>query len=255
MAEPERMERLLADLAPSVEWPPAPDLVPGVRAGLARARRRRLWVLAVAAALTLALAGATAAAALVELRGATIQQVPRLPARSPSPSTSPAAPGSPGARLDLGRRYASLAEAQAAAGFAARVPAALGTPDEVWYRESPGVITLLYRPRPGLPPSSEPGVGALVMEAGASVSEPSFGKMAPQGARVVPVTVNGGQGFWITGAPHGFFFYGSPGAAADTTDTFRLAGDVLIWNQGGLVIRLESGLDEAGALRVAGTVR
>jgi hypothetical protein len=88
------------------------------------------------------------------------------------------------------------------------------------------------------------------MEARATVDSQSFGKLVSPGTNVQPVTVNGGQGFWITGAPHGFFFYLGSGA-----DQFRLTGDVLIWNQGGLVMRVESGLDERGALTIAGTMR
>jgi hypothetical protein len=67
------------------------------------------------------------------------------------------------------------------------------------------------------------------------------------------VTVNGGRGFWISGAPHAFIFL--DGLSGSRTDSFRLAGDVLIWNQAGLVVRIESGLDERAALRVAGTAR
>jgi len=245
MAEPERLELRLAELAGAVEWPPAPDIRDGVRARIARARRRRLQLLLAAAALALALAGGTAAAAYIELRGATIQQVPALP--SPSPTGT----GPLGARLDLGQPYPSLAAAEQAAGFRALVPAGLGQPDEVWYRSSPGVLTLVYRPRPGLPPSSDPAVGALVMEARASVGAPSFAKLAPASTTVQPVTVNGGAGFWISGAPHAFFFYGAPG---DRSDSFRLAGDVLIWNQSGLVVRIESSLDEGRARALAGTI-
>jgi hypothetical protein len=245
VAELRRLEARLADLAGAVDWPASPDLRAGVGAGIAQARRRRLTLVLVAAALALALAGGTAAAAVVELRGATIQRVPSLPSPSPTP------PGAAGALLDLGRRYPSLAAAEGAAGFRALVPAALGQPDEVWYRASPGVLTLVYRPRPGLPASGDQDVGALVMEARASVSAPSFGKLLPAGATVQPLTVNGGQGFWISGAPHGAFFYGAPG---DRMDSFRLAGDVLIWNQRDLVVRIESGLDERGALGVAGTI-
>lgn len=244
MAELQRLEARLEGLAEAIAWPPAPDLRVGVRAGIARARRRRLRLLLVAAILALALASGTAAAVFIGVRGAIVQRVPALP----SPSAT--APGPAGARLDLGRPYPSLAAAERAAGFRALVPGALGQPDEVWFRASPGVLTLLYRPRPGLPGSSDPDVGALVMEARASVGAPSFVKLAPPGARVQPVTVNGGQGFWISGAPHAFFYYGPAGVRSDT---FRLAGDVLIWNQGGLVARIESGLDEDGALRVAGT--
>lgn len=249
MAERQRIEARLADLAGALEWPPAPDVRSAVQAGIVRARRRRLRLLLVAAAFALvALLGGAALAASLELRGAIIQRVPSLPSPSPSAAT---APGAAGARLDLGDRYPSLAAAERTAGFQALVPAALGAPDEVWYRSSPGVLTLVYHPRAGLAPSSDPQVGALVMEARASVSRTSFVKLVPNGSSVQPLAVNGGQGFWISGAPHAFFFYGSPG---ERTDSFRLAGDVLIWNQAGLVVRIESGLDERGALRVAGTV-
>jgi hypothetical protein len=245
MAELERLERRLVELGGSVDWPPAPDLRAGVRAGLARRRRRRRTaVLLLAAALGIALLTGAASIAYLELRGATVQQVPRLPSPSPRP------PGPLGTSLELGQRYGTVAEAERAAGFAAVVPAALGQPDEVYVRSGPDVITLVYRPRPDLPATAEPGVGALVMEARATVDSQSFGKLLSPDTHVQPVTVNGGQGFWITGAPHGFFFYLGVGS-----DQFRLTGDVLIWNQGGLVIRIESGLDERGAMTIAGTTR
>jgi hypothetical protein len=253
MAERQRLEARLDDLAGALEWPPVPDLADGVRAGIARARRRRLRFALLAAALAIALlGGAAAAAASPALRGEIIQRVPALP--HPTPSAS-APPGGAGARLDLGRRYPSLPAAEEAAHFRALVPAALGPPDEVWYRPEPGVLTLLYRPRAGLPASTDPDVGALVMEARANVTRSSFAKLIDERTRVQPVTVNGGAGFWVTGAAHGFLFLGGGGDAAGQPDNFRLAGDVLIWNQADLVVRIESGLDEQAALGVAGTVR
>jgi hypothetical protein len=246
MAELDRLERRLTELAGEVEWPPAPELRPGVRAGIARARRRRVRLLLVAAALAVALAAGATAAATIGLRGVTIQRVPRVASPSPHPS------GSLGTRLALGERYGSVAQAETAAGFRALVPASLGQPDEVYYQRSPGVLTLVYHPRPGLPATADPEVGALVMEAAASVDSQSFVKMAGPGTSVRPVTVNGGPGFWISGAEHGFFFYGGGGGRADE---FRLAGDVLIWNQAGLAVRVESGLDEPRALALAGTMR
>jgi hypothetical protein len=91
------------------------------------------------------------------------------------------------------------------------------------------------------------------MEANSSVSQSSFGKLIGPGGNLQPVTVNGGSGFWISGAPHGFFFYTR--STSGQADQFRLAGDVLIWNQGALVVRIESALDESKALKVAGTMR
>ncbi|HKF17610.1 MAG TPA: hypothetical protein VKF14_10520 [Candidatus Dormibacteraeota bacterium] len=248
MAELERLEARLTDLAAAIEWPQTPDLRPSVRSGIITSRRRRrrqLRLLLIAAALALALIGGAAAAAYIELRGATIQTVPTLP--SPAPTRS----GPIGTRLELGERYPSVAAAEQAAGFKVLVPTSLGQPDEVYFRRSADVLTLVYHPRADLPATSDPEVGALVMEAKASVDERSFGKVVGPGGRVEPVTVNGGRGFWISGAPHGFFFY----AGGGTADQFRLAGDVLIWNQGGLVVRIESALDEPKALALAGTMR
>lgn len=251
MAELDRLEARLADLAGAIAWPPPPDPRAAVRARIARSRRRRRVLLLAAAVLAAVLAAGTVAAAVSPaLRGAVIQWVPAVTPPSPSPSGSRGQPA--GVQLDLGQRYPSVAAAEQAAGFQALVPAALGQPDEVWYRPEPGVITLLYRPRPGLPAGSDPAVGALVMEAQAAIDRPSFGKLVDGRTQVRPVTVNGGPGFWITGAGHGVFFYSGP---ERRLDTFRLSGDVLIWNQARLVVRIESGLDEAGARRVAGTVR
>jgi hypothetical protein len=246
MADPGRLETRLGDLARDFAWPPTPDLLPGVRDRLAQARRRRRLVLLAAATLVAVLAGGTAAAAYIGLRGAALQRVPHLPPSAPVPS------GSVGVRLSLGDRYATLADAEAAAGFRALVPASLGTPDQVWYRGTPGVLTLLYRPRPDLRATSDPEVGALVMEARASVDEQSFGKLAGPGTQVQPLEVNGGSGFWISGAPHAFFLLQGPSREADR---FRLAGDVLIWNQAGRVVRIESSLSRERALALAGTVR
>ncbi len=136
---------------------------------------------------------------------------------------------------ELGQRYASIGEAGRVAGFRPLAPNGLGTPDLVYWRADPGVITLVYRPRPGLPAvRDDPEIGALVMEARGSVA------------------VNGAQGFWVTGAQHGFFFYQH--GAGGQGDNFRLSGDALVWNQAGLVVRIESGLTEDRALQMAGTV-
>jgi len=249
MADLQRLESRLADLGSALEWPATPDLQAGVLAGIIDARRRRrrqLRLLLIAAVLAVAVIGGAAAAAYIELRGATIQTVPALP------SPSPARAGPIGIRLDLGDRYSSLGAAEQAAGFNALVPSSLGQPDEVYFRPSPGVLTLVYHPRPGLPAASDPDVGALVMEARALVTQESFGKIIGPGGKLQPVTVNGESGFWISGAPHGFFFY--TGGARGQADQFRLTGDVLIWNQGGRVVRIESALDESRALAVAGTM-
>ena len=241
--EGRRLEALLTELGGELDWPPTPDLRGRVRQRIERGGGPRLSVLLLAAALAAALAAGLALTAYVGLRGATISRVPSLP--SPPPPS-----GSVAERLQLGTRYGSVPEAQAAAGFHVLVPGALGEPDEVYYQPNPGVVTLLYRPRPELPASSDPEVGALVMEARGAVDRNSFGKLAGPGTRVEPLTVNGESGFWVSGAQHGFFVY-----SGSKADSFRLAGDALIWNQRDLVVRIESGLGRDRALAVAGTLR
>src|SRR5262249_4699714 len=101
MAELERLEARLTDLAAAIEWPQTPDLPPTVRPGTLparRGRRRQPRLLLIAAALARALIGGAAAAAYIELRGATIQTVP------PLPSPAPPRPGPIGPRLELGER-------------------------------------------------------------------------------------------------------------------------------------------------------
>ena len=61
-------------------------------------------------------------------------------------------------------------------------------------------------------------------------------------ARIEPAEVNGQQGIWLTGAPHLFVFPGAPP---------RLAGNVLIWQRGGLTLRLEGRLTKAQAVELA----
>jgi hypothetical protein len=153
------------------------------------------------------------------------------------------------ARLDLGTRYDSVEQAAAVAGFRPLVPAALGPPDAVYYNQSGRIVSLLYRPRAGLPATEDPEVGALVMEAPAALATPPFVKVVGPRTAVRPVTVNGGPGYWITGAAHAYFFY-----RGGVGDHFRLAGNVLIWNQSALVIRIESSLPEADVTAAARSV-
>ncbi|MDQ6772162.1 MAG: hypothetical protein M3024_04120 [Candidatus Dormibacteraeota bacterium] len=238
------VEARLHALAPDIAWPPTPELWPAVRP---RLRRRPAWrPIVLLAAAVLALLGGTeaAVAAYRAFHGATIERVQKPPSPSPRP------PGDAGVRYDLGDRYATVSEGARVAGFTPLVPGALGMPDSVYWQPQPGVLTLVYRPRPGLPAvGGDPEVGALVMETRGEVDRASFGKLVGPGTTVQEVTVNGGPGFWISGAPHGFFFYSGGG-----TDRFRASADVLIWDQGPLAVRIESGLDRAGAQTLVGTM-
>jgi hypothetical protein len=241
MADRPDLEQRLAELAPEIEWPSTPDLRARVRKRIERRFRPGLAILLVAAAIALAFGTQVVVAHYLQLRGATVQSVPGLPTPSALPT------GDAGQRYALGQRCGAATEAARAAGFTPLVPAALGQPDEVYCRQD-GVITLVYRPRPGLPAGVDPQVGALVMEARGQVSRPSFGKLRGPGTSVEEVSVGGEAGFWISGAPHAFFFYET--GNGETADNLRLSGDALIWNRGGLVLRIESGLGKTESIRL-----
>ena len=71
--------------------------------------------------------------------------------------------------------------------------------------------------------------------------------------RLTPVTVNGGRGYWIDGESHVFFYRDASGNVH--SESVRLAGNVLVWEQGGLIVRLEGDISLEEALRIAESVR
>jgi len=157
------LEARLRALAADVEWPPTPDLEravrarPAARAPAGRSRRRRLLAALLAALVLLPAAGAVAfpraRADVLEwlgLRNVTVRRVP-----APPPAARPEL------EADLGR-LVTLARAERAAGFAAALPAALGPPDRV--RLGARRISLVYAPRPGLPPLAGVDAGLIVTE-------------------------------------------------------------------------------------------
>ena len=134
----------------------------------------------------------------------------------------------------------------------------LGSPDEVYLRAVAGstAVSFVYTERAGIPTSPQAGVAAIVTEfSGGTVDEQFFGKVIGQGTTLENVTVNGQPGFWIQGTPHFFFFRSGTTPGAVEQETLRLAGNTLIWTQGGLLLRLEAQVDKATALRIAGTMR
>ena len=60
-------------------------------------------------------------------------------------------------------------------------------------------------------------------------------------------------GYWISGAPHELIFVDEAGQPV--FDTRRIVGNTLLWARDGVTYRLESGLDRAAAIALAGTLR
>jgi hypothetical protein len=240
------LEQRLTALGAALEVPPAPDLVPAVLTRLpARPRRRRpaRRTLALALAATLLVAGAAMAAPptrdailrVLGLRGVKIERVPHLP-------TLPAGPGArlpagPGARLGLGLRI-PLARARHAASFTALLPP--GSPAAYLGRDVPGGrISLVSGP-------------VLIIEFRGTAT-PFVFKLVGPGTKLKPVHVNGGPGVYLSGAPHEVLFEAQTGQFQ--TDRVRLAGNVLIWQQGPLTVRIEGTHTLAQALALARSLR
>lgn len=228
------LEQRLVALGSALELPPAPDVVPAVLARLPARRRRRRparRTLVLALAATLLLAGGAMAVPptrheilqILGLRGVQIERVRQLP------------PGavSTGVRLGLGRPI-PLARARHAAAFTALLPSAPALA-YLGHDIPGGRISLL--------------VGRLlIIEFRGSDSTRFIFKLLGSGTRLEHVRVNGQPGFYLSGAPHQVLFQTESGDIE--ADNVRLAGNVLLWQQGPLTIRIEGthSLTQARAL-------
>ncbi|MCC2629026.1 MAG: uncharacterized protein K0S14_2676 [Thermomicrobiales bacterium] len=158
-------------------------------------------------------------------------------------------------------RPVTLAEAQAAVDFPVRVPTAAGfdAPGEIYLvdQEEGAMVSFVYPAAPGLPASDETGVGALLIqfrgEADRGLIEKGLPDDGAQGTHLEAVSVSGDPGFWISGAPHGFFLV-CYDAGECRQERYRLAGNVLLWEQDGVTLRLESALSLQDALAIAESV-
>ena len=69
------------------------------------------------------------------------------------------------------------------------------------------------------------------------------------------VSVAGNPGFWIDGAPHTFFLACSEVDSEECREErYRLAGNVLLWEDDGVVLRLESALSREASLAIAASL-
>ncbi len=227
------IERELRALAAYVDFPDDRDLAPAVLARLAsRPKRRRTAVLVLAAlavALGIAFAVPPARSAILRvfhLQGVRIEYVDRLP------EVTTAGP------LDLGVRL-PLADAERTAGFRPLTSPLLGVPNRVtWDGE---MLWFAYG-----------HVRLLVSQFRAAERVELVKKLAGPGTSIEPVRVDGGRGYFISGATH--FLYVAPTSVV-RDERVRLARNVLLWQHGPLTLRLEGDLTRAEALRIAHSFR
>ena len=250
------LESALVALGRDIEFPPTPDVAGAVRRRLAeRSEGRRLHlparrtlvlafaVLAVVVGAVMAVPPArTAVLELLGLRGATVERV----------ETLPALPQDAAGELMLGRPL-PLEEARGQAGFEVLVPSDPGEPDRVFYSSAVpgGRVSLVYSPSGELPPSRFTDVGLLVTEFDGTLAPELIGKLVEGSTTAERVSVDGRPGVWIEGPPHVFFYRNRQGDIVD--DTTRLAGNTLLVQWDGVLVRLEgsSSLARERALEIA----
>jgi hypothetical protein len=187
-------------------------------------------------AILLATAG-VAAAVTAGLHGLGVVFVDKLP------------PVTPARGLDLGLQV-KADEARRLAGFQVITPGRpLGKPG-AWFVQNvqdARVVTLVWGARSDLPPVRR-GVSVLATETPGTVDPVFVTKFIGPDAKAVPIRVNGGAGLWITGAPHAISWI--TGGAYPHQDV-RLVGNVIVWNQGSLLLRMEGPRSLAEARRLA----
>ena len=107
----------------------------------------------------------------------------------------------------------------------------------------------------GLPvaPDGNGRVAFLLTESLGETDESILGKMLGPGNTITSVDVGRGvSGFWIQGPVHELLLF-EPGGGVREAKT-RDVGDVLVWNRGGTLLRLETTLGLDRALEIARSV-
>jgi len=222
------LERDLVALALVVDLPAERDLAPAVRARLHKPTYAGRWrraagiaalVLVVGLAATMAVPDArTAVLRFLGIKGAVVIRVDELPPAAKAPA-------------EFGESV-GIAEAERVVGFH---PLLVGgrDPDDVRIdRFSPSFIMLLY---------GEPEIRLRLIEMVGGTIE----KYALTEQRVERVKVDGRPGIWVEGRHVVAGLFGLP----------RLAGNVLLWEQDGLTLRLEGRFTKEQALDLARSVR
>jgi hypothetical protein len=213
----------LRRLSVEIEWPATPPL--SLRLEPRRRQRGRPLVLVLAAiviAVIIAFSVPAARSAILRffhLGSVTVEQVAVLPPAQERPLAAGLGP------------LVDAAAAKAALGAPMRLPPLPGPPE--LHLRAGVVSTLLATPQPVL--LSEFRSASFILKKVASLS-----------TNVVPLTVGGAPGLWISGQQHVVLL---------PTASPRLAGNVLLWQSQGTVYRLEGrNLTKQLALRLAAEI-
>jgi hypothetical protein len=242
-----QLEALLRARATTMPWPETPDVVAGALRALGRgpAAARRGWGsprrAVLLALLAMLLVAGIVGAAVLGLPGLRIGVVETLP-----PGRVVEDP------LELRRILGvpvTLEEADARLGGLLQVPASLGRPDEVRVGpEGQAWVALIYVADEGALALTG-DIGTIVTAWRGELEEAYLQKWVRVGTgEVTAVIVAGHPGYWIRGAPHVLEVV-DEGSGIRRSQP-RLVGDVLVWQVGDIVQRIESplGLDRTLAI-------
>ena len=230
------LELRLNALRDEIAWPETPAFELAVRARATPARRLPLRPLALGFAILLAvLAGVLALSPgarsafleIFHIRGATVERVETLPDVRAQ-------------RLDYGERV-TREEAERRSGF--QVLDLGSKPDAIFVRPD-GLVSAVY---------GDPSRPRLVLsQARGAIFDGFMKKTGGSGTIVRYVTIKGRPGLFVTGDEHYVMFRDRNGNITD--EKTYLAGTVLLWNRGPLLLRLEGDMTLAEARKLANSV-
>jgi hypothetical protein len=236
------LQERLTDLGQRMDWPTS-DVSADVLRRVAQPSHRthpvRVWaagaVAAAAVILVMAIpAGRGVIADLLGVVGIEVEWTDSLP------------PTGTFDELELGQAV-SLEEVSV--GFPILIPSAdpPGPPDRVYVDD--GRVATMWKVSPELPAVVGTDIGLLHLQFAANLDEALLTKQVVQEADVRGVTVRGRSGIWIEDGPHVVTYLDRDGR--ERTETTRLAGNVLMWEEEGVTHRIESSLSIEDALAIA----
>jgi hypothetical protein len=196
-----------------------------------RWRRRRTWIPVGVVVAATALVASPAMGDWFGIRG--VEVVPRPPTATTTTTVATA-----GASLDLGRP-STTADATKVLGTPPVLPAALGTPDEVWLdsRTAAPYVSFVYEG------------GPLVSEFDATMADTNIITKFTQGTgQVEEMRIDGRRAMWIEGV-HQVVLRARNGDFVP--DRLRQSDSVLLVQVGDLTVRIETSAGRDEAIRIA----
>lgn len=255
----DRMDALLMEVGRDLDWPEI-EIASRVGARISSAPQpsRRAWLprFAFATAVVVVLAAGTLVFSPTTRRAvADFLGIGGVRITFGTPTATPAL----GSEFDLGEPV-TLAEAAARVDFELKTidDPRLGDPEGIYLDDAApggGFVAFVYGPRSGLPAAEGTRTSLVFTQFAASLAPDEFfgKKLAAESTIIERVEVNGSEGYWLEGEPH-VFYYEAPDSGV-LEERIRLVGNVLLWEQDGLTLRLEVGdLSLERALTIAAGV-